>query len=201
MRLVCCAVHWEALSVRAGSHGTCHGDKATASLTLRVVHVGCVWGITRYDLAIRKCKEFVKQSPNYAAPYAVMGVAFEAMGDLESARKAYGWGSHAAKSDANMLKSWGRLSFMLAKPGTNNFMEEARIAFGKAVKLDPNDVDAAADYARCLTETKQHEQVRGAAALSWACWSRASSQRRFNPCIWGCCTTCATPRRRLCTQS
>lgn len=117
-------------------------------------------------MAVQKCKEFVKLNPDYSEPYSLLGTALEQQGNLEDARKAYGWGAHADRSDKTMVMNWGRLSFTLANEG-NNYMEEARIAFGRAFKLDPSDVDAAADYARCLTETGRHEQVRGPAQSLW----------------------------------
>ncbi|EWM25349.1 transcription factor iiic-gamma subunit [Nannochloropsis gaditana] len=96
-----------------------------------------------YREALRLLNEVVRQAPTVPDPYQTMGQIYEDQGEIQKAAEINLVGCQFGPKDARLWKKTGQMFLELGRP----FYLKAQYCFGRAIKLDRQDVEAIADRA------------------------------------------------------
>ena len=96
-----------------------------------------------YREALRLLNEIIRQAPNVPDPYQLMGQIYEDQADVQKAAEVNLVGCQFGPKDASLWKKTGQMFLELG----NEFYLKAQYCFGRAIKLNKNDVEAIADRA------------------------------------------------------
>lgn len=91
------------------------------------------------DEIITRLEERLKQEPSSAEGWRLLGWAYSQNGRHGDAAGAY---RHATQLEPGQAELWSALGEALVLASQQGFPEEARVAFGKALSLDPRNVGA-----------------------------------------------------------
>ncbi len=101
------------------------------------------------DLAIEKLKQVVEMDPNFVFAYSELGAAYRITGDLDGAGRAY---SRAVTLDSWSVADQRALAEVREEEGR---FAEAGAAYARLAELEPEDVGAEFDAARCYLAAGQ----------------------------------------------
>ncbi|CAM6088014.1 unnamed protein product [Calypogeia fissa] len=126
------------------------GSTLTPETRKKLGEANVLYAIGKFDEAVEVLKEVVRLAPNVPDSYHTLGLLYDAMGDRKKALNFYMIAAHLTSKDTAL---WKRLASWSMEQGN---VGQVIYCLTKAIKADPEDVDAKWDRASLYAERNEY---------------------------------------------